>query len=264
MSERLRLHGVAKSFDKLPVLNDLSLSVGTGEFVSILGPSGAGKSTIFQILTGAIKHDTGTISYNGAPLLNASDKFAFMPQRDALMPWRRIIDNATIGLEIQGMRREHAREKVLPLFEPFGLKGFEQHYPSQLSGGMRQRVALLRTVVQERGMLLLDEPFGALDALTRASMQRWLESMWERHQWTALLITHDIREAIYLSDRIYVLSTRPARVAREIQVPLPRPRTFSDLNSPIAAKIEAELINALIGPDSPTANVHAHITQHAS
>lgn len=250
MSVRLSLRGIGKSFQALPVLQNLSLDVGEGEFVSILGPSGAGKSTVFQILTGAIRQDAGMIAFDGAPLSDAIDKFAFMPQRDALMPWRRVIDNATLGLEVQGLKRSEARRRVLPLFEKFGLKGFENHYPSQLSGGMRQRVALLRTVVQDRKMLLLDEPFGALDALTRASMQRWLEGMWERHRWTALLITHDIREAIFLSDRIYVLSARPAQVVREIRVPLPRPRSFADLNSPAAGRIEAELIEALIGPDT--------------
>ncbi|OCJ22499.1 hypothetical protein A6U89_28250 [Agrobacterium sp. B133/95] len=166
------------------------------------------------------------------------------------MPWRRIIDNATLGLEVQGASRAEARKRVLPLLDQFGLKGFENHYPAQLSGGMRQRVALLRTVVHERKMLLLDEPFGALDALTRTSMQRWLEGMWERHRWTALLITHDIREAIYLSDRIYMLSQRPAQVVREIRVLLPRRRNFSDLNSPAATRIEADLLEALIGPDT--------------
>lgn len=254
MSARLVLDAIGKSFGALAVLEDLSLSVAEGEFVSILGPSGAGKSTLFQILTGAYPQDAGTVAFDGRPLAPAGHQtgreFAFMPQRDALMPWRRIIDNATLGLEVQGVGRAAARAKVLPLFQQFGLAGFEHHYPAQLSGGMRQRVALLRTVVQDRKMLLLDEPFGALDALTRASMQRWLEGMWEKNRWTALLITHDIREAIYLSDRIYVLSARPARVIQEFRVPLPRPRSLSDLTSPAATKIENQLLEALIGPDA--------------
>jgi ABC-type nitrate/sulfonate/bicarbonate transport system ATPase subunit len=255
--QRLSLRAVNKSFGNLAVLGDLTLDVAEGEFVSILGPSGAGKSTLFQILTGATRQDGGTVAFDGQPLANSRDKFAFMPQRDALMPWRRIIDNATLGLEVQGMPRAEARQRVLPLFEQFGLNGFERHYPKQLSGGMRQRVALLRTVVQQRKMLLLDEPFGALDALTRASMQRWLEQMWERYRWTALLITHDIREAIFLSDRIYVLSARPARIVKEIKVPLPRPRTFHDLGSKVAADIEAELIEALLGPDTAAGDLDA-------
>lgn len=221
---RLELRSVSKRFDDLEVLADVSLSVRPGEFVSILGPSGAGKSTILQLLTGALRHDGGSILCDGEPLEPDSHRFAFMPQRDALMPWRRIIDNATLGLEVQGRTRAAARQKVQPLFAEFGLTGFERHYPSQLSGGMRQRVALLRTVVQQRSMLLLDVPFGALDALTRAKMQRWLSDMWTRHNWTVLLITHDVREAVLLSDRIYVLSPRPARILRHYDIPLPHPR----------------------------------------
>jgi len=170
-----------------------------------------------------------------------------MPQGDALMPWRRIIDNTTLGLEVQGLSRTAARARVAPLFAEFGLAGFEHHYPAQLSGGMRQRAALLRTVVQQRPMLLLDEPFGALDALTRAQMQRWLATMWTRHRWTVLLITHDVREAVLLSDRIYVLSARPASVAHEFQVPLDHPR--HGIGSPALAAIEAEIMQTLLNPE---------------
>ncbi|HEY4202110.1 MAG TPA: ABC transporter ATP-binding protein [Devosiaceae bacterium] len=241
---RLLMEGVRKAFGDLPVLADISLAVSAGEFVSILGPSGAGKSTIFKLLTGGIDADGGTIAFDGDALAAARRPFAFMPQRDALMPWRHIIDNTTLGLEVQGMGRRQARARVAPLFAEFGLRGFEHHYPAQLSGGMRQRAALLRTVVQERDMLLLDEPFGALDALTRTQMQRWLQTMWERHRWTALLITHDVREAVFLSDRIFVLTGRPARVLRQIEVRLPRPR--GDLVSPEASAIEADILNTLL------------------
>ncbi len=245
---RLELRHVRKAFGNLQVLADISLSVQAGEFVSILGPSGAGKSTIFRLLIGGLAPDGGETHFDGVPLTDSSTRFAFMPQRDALMPWRRILDNATLGLEVQGMRRGEARNLVLPLLPEFGLSGFEHHYPSQLSGGMRQRAALLRTIVQNREMLLLDEPFGALDALTRTGMQRWLEGMWERHRWTALLITHDVREAVYLSDRIYLLSERPARILREIPVPLARPRTFSDVGSREASAIETEILDILLNP----------------
>lgn len=245
---RLELRQLAKRFDGLDVLADISLHVDAGEFVSILGPSGAGKSTIFKLLTGGIDADSGEILFDGTPLGRSIKNFAFMPQHDALMPWRRIIDNATLGLEVQGFSRKSARECVAPLFAEFGLDGFERHYPAQLSGGMRQRAALLRTVVQQRDMLLLDEPFGALDALTRAAMQRWLMEMWQRHRWTALLITHDVREAVFLSDRIYVLSARPARVVSEITVALPRPRL--DLTSPEASTIESGLLQILLNPQS--------------
>jgi len=244
---RLQLINLRKSFGATAVLADISLSVQPGEFVSILGPSGAGKSTILQLLTGAATPDCGQMLLDGAPLSPSSHPFAFMPQGDALMPWRRIIDNATLGLQVQGMSRKAARARVEPLFAEFGLAGFERHYPVQLSGGMRQRAALLRTAVQERAMLLLDEPFGALDALTRAQMQRWLADMRARHRWTVLLITHDVREAVLLSDRIYVLSHRPARVARQFIVPLAHPRPA--LASPALAAIEADIMQTLLYPE---------------
>ncbi|MBZ9797794.1 ABC transporter ATP-binding protein [Mesorhizobium sp. ES1-4] len=240
---RLEVRHVRKAFGGLEVLADISLRVDAGEFVSILGPSGAGKSTLFQLLTGA-EHGEGEMFFDGAPLDDHGRHFAFMPQRDALMPWRRILDNTTLGLEVQGVHRKAARSRVAPLFAEFGLAGFERHFPAQLSGGMRQRAALLRTVVQERDMLLLDEPFGALDALTRAAMQRWLEQMWRHYRWTALLITHDVREAVFLSDRIYVLSARPARVVREIKVPLPRPRDPAGARQ--SGILEAEILDILL------------------
>ena len=251
---RLELRDVRKSFGALEVLAGISLHVAAGEFVSILGPSGAGKSTLFQLLTGALKGE-GDMRFDGAPLDDHGRHFAFMPQRDALMPWRRVIDNVTLGLEVQGMPRRAAREQVAPLFAEFGLVGFERAWPAELSGGMRQRAALLRTVVQQRNMLLLDEPFGALDALTRAAMQRWLEGMWERHRWTALLITHDVREAVYLSDRIYLLSARPARIIGEIAVPLPRPRTTGSDAARQAAVLEAEILDTLLNPGTDPASL---------
>ncbi|TPM34511.1 ABC transporter ATP-binding protein [Mesorhizobium sp. B2-3-5] len=243
---RLELRDVRKNFGTLEVLSGISMTVDDGEFVSILGPSGAGKSTLLQLLTGAIAGE-GEMRFDGAPLDDHGRHFAFMPQRDALMPWRRVIDNAALGLEVQGVRRRAARERVAPLFAEFGLAGFERAWPAELSGGMRQRAALLRTVVQRRDMLLLDEPFGALDALTRTAMQRWLEKMWASHRWTALLITHDVREAVLLSDRIYVLSARPARVVAEVAVPLPRPRTESAALAREAAAIEASILDTLLG-----------------
>lgn len=246
--KRLELKNIAKSFGSLEVLRDIMFHVNQGEFVSILGPSGAGKSTIFNLLTGAEQAQSGTILFDDVPLTQARNAFAFMPQRDALMPWRRIIDNATLGLEVQGVSRKAARQRAEPLFAEFGLAGFEQSYPAELSGGMRQRAALLRTVIQQRDMLLLDEPFGALDALTRASMQLWLEQMWQQHRWTALLVTHDVREAVYLSDRIYVLSERPAQIVREVQVDLPRPRHHRSDKDVLAkaAALEAEILNILL------------------
>jgi ABC-type nitrate/sulfonate/bicarbonate transport system ATPase subunit len=244
---RLELIGITAGYADLPVLHDISLTIGAGEFVSILGPSGAGKSTLFRLLTGALKPARGEILFDGSTLDSASSPFAFMPQRDALMPWRRTIDNTMLGLEVQGMSRRDARKRVEPLFAEFGLSGFERHYPSALSGGMRQRAAVLRTVVQNRPMLLLDEPFGALDALTRAGMHRWLEDMWIRHRWTAMLVTHDVREAVHLSDRIYVLSPRPATIVQVVDVPLPRPRIRTGTAGVEAARIENAILETLLG-----------------
>lgn len=241
----LEITNVALTLGDTPVLDDISLHVAKGEFVSILGPSGCGKSSLFRLMTGALAPDHGSIHVNGAPLASKPEAFAFMPQRDALMPWRRIIDNVVLGLEVQGMGGAEARAKAQPLFAAFGLEGFEQHYPAQLSGGMRQRAALLRTIVQDRPVQLLDEPFGALDALTRAEMQGWLEQRWQQAHWTTLLVTHDVREAVALSDRIYVFSPRPARIIAEFAVPDPRPRLGS-APSAEAVQLEARLLDTLL------------------
>ncbi|MEQ8480221.1 MAG: ABC transporter ATP-binding protein [Hoeflea sp.] len=241
----LSLANLAVTLGETPVIDDISLSVAKGEFVSILGPSGCGKSTLFRLLTGAIRPDRGGILVENRAPGAGHDTFAFMPQRDALMPWRRIIDNVTLGLEVQGMDRVSARTRVRPLFAAFGLEGFERCYPAQLSGGMRQRAALLRTIVQDRPILLLDEPFGALDALTRAGMQRFVEQRWREARWTTVLVTHDMREAVALSDRIYVLSRRPARIIADFDVPWPRPRLGSPL-PPEAGRLEAELLDTLL------------------
>jgi len=241
----LEISNISLTLGGTAVLDDISLQVGRGEFVSILGPSGCGKSSLFRLLTGALSPDRGSIRVNGAPLSAKPHAFAFMPQRDALMPWRRIIDNVILGLEVQGMDRTQARAKVLPLFATFGLEGFEHHYPAQLSGGMRQRAALLRTIVQDRAVQLLDEPFGALDALTRAEMQGWLEHRWQGAHWTTLLVTHDVREAVALSDRIYVFSRRPARIIAEFDVPWPRPRLGHAVSAE-ASRLEAQLLDTLL------------------
>jgi ABC-type nitrate/sulfonate/bicarbonate transport system ATPase subunit len=242
----LSISGLDVTLGGLPVVRGLDLHAKPGEFVSILGPSGSGKSTTFGVLTGALQPDRGDVRIEGDSL-GGSSRVAFMPQKDALLPWRTVLNNLTLGLEVRGTKRGPAREKVRPLLEPFGLAGFEDKYPAQLSGGMRQRAALLRTVAQEQPVLLLDEPFGALDALTRSEMQRWLEQMWEKYRWTVLLITHDVREALYLSDRVYVFSPRPARVAAEITVDFARPRTTELLADPEFAALEAQLLKQLIG-----------------
>ncbi|UGT62600.1 ABC transporter ATP-binding protein [Nocardia asteroides] len=229
------------------VLAGVSFTARHGEFVSVIGPSGCGKSTVFAMLAGLDTPDSGSVhfgSHDGEP---AGSHCAYMPQKDLLFPWRTVLDNTTLGLLVRGVPRTEARRRARELFPVFGLSGFEDARPAQLSGGMRQRAALLRTVVQERDLLLLDEPFGALDSLTRTEMQSWLQGVWQRYRWTVLMITHDIREAVYLSDRVVVLSPRPATVRREVRVDLPRPRDLSMLAAPEFVALEQELLDVLHG-----------------
>lgn len=241
----LKMTDVSAGYGSTTVVENVSLHLNEHEFVSIIGPSGCGKSSILKVLMGAVTPNAGGVTYKGQAIGANAHPFVFMPQRDALLPWRRIEDNVTLGLEVQGTKPTAARRIAQPLFERFGLEGFQRHYPSQLSGGMRQRAALMRTIVQNKPVQLLDEPFSALDALTRVELQRWLETAWQFEQWSTLLITHDVREAITLSDRIYVLSARPARVIAEIQVPLARPRNGSEFIES-ASNIEAEILDLLL------------------
>ena len=246
---KLELRSVNKYFDtkekRTAVLDAVNLAVKPGEFVSIIGPSGCGKSTMFNIIAGLTNPSSGEVLVDGEAVTGHVEHFAYMPQKDLLFPWRRVIDNTTLGLEIQGEKREAAREKVAPLFETFGLSGFESSYPWQISGGMRQRAALLRTVVQGRDVLLLDEPFGALDSLTRTEMQEWLLSIWDQYRWTVVLITHDIREAVFLSDRVFVMTARPARIRSVEIVDIPRPRVLSVITEPQFVELEAILLQEL-------------------
>lgn len=234
---RVHVSDLTKSYDGRSVLAGVSFDVEPGQFVSVIGPSGSGKSTVFNMVAGLATPDSGVVE---AP---AS---AYMPQKDLLFPWRTVLDNTTLGLQIQGVPKKEARARARALFPVFGLDGYEKARPSDMSGGMRQRAALLRTVVQGHDLLLLDEPFGALDSLTRTRMQGWLQNMWLQYGWTILMITHDIREAVYLSDRVIVLSDKPARVRREIEVPLPRPRPLDVVTTTAFAAVEAQLYEVLV------------------
>lgn len=223
-------------FGDRTVLESVSFGVAKSSFVSIIGPSGCGKSTLLNVLSGTVRPTAGAVR---------TPRTAHMPQKDLLLPWRNILDNTALGLEVQGVRRAQARAQAAELFPPFGLDGYEQSWPEQLSGGMRQRAALLRTVVQGRPVLLLDEPFGALDAITRIRMQDWLQRVWQEYRWTILMITHDIREAIHLSDRVIVLGGRPAHVRADIEIDLPRPRTSTLHADPHFGRIELSVSAAL-------------------
>lgn len=239
----LEIRDLHKSFGELNVLNGISLELPTGTVTSVIGPSGSGKSTLLHILTGALQADSGEVLLDGEPTPRAP--FAYMPQQDALLPWLRIIDNAALGLTTAGMGRRAARQQVDPLFETFGIAGTQQLWPRQLSGGMRQRVALLRTVVQDKPILLLDEPFGALDAITREQLQLWLLDIWQQHRWTILLITHDIREAVRLSDQVLVLSDKPATILEQVAVPRTISRGDEFVLDPAAHALEHHLLHLL-------------------
>jgi ABC-type nitrate/sulfonate/bicarbonate transport system ATPase subunit len=247
---RLEVDGLVQRFARpgqgpLAVLDGVDLAVRPGEFAAVIGPSGSGKSTLFNVIAGLDRPSAGTVRIDGAPAEGHRDQVAYMPQKDLLFPWRTVEDNAALGLEIQGLKRGAARIRVRPLFTEFGLDGFERSYPGQLSGGMRQRAALLRTVAMGRPVLLLDEPFGALDSLTRTQLQLWLSEMWQRHGWTIVLVTHDIREAVFIADSVHVLSARPARVVTRIAVDLPRPRTAATFTTPQFAELERGVLGAL-------------------
>lgn len=229
----------------LPALDAISFSVEAGAFVSFVGPSGCGKSTLLRSLAGLDTQTSGTLSIEGAPPGSLLGVAGYMPQRDLLMPWRTVLDNATVALEFAGVSRREARERARALFPAFGLEGFEAASPATLSGGMRQRVSLLRTMLTGRQLLLLDEPFGALDAITRVDLQEWMAGLLASAQTTVILVTHDLEEAAYLSDRVYVLSDRPGRIVAAIDVPLPRPRAYAITTTPAFTAIKRQLFEAL-------------------
>jgi ABC-type nitrate/sulfonate/bicarbonate transport system ATPase subunit len=206
-------------------LQGLSLAVRTDEVVGVVGPSGCGKSTLLELACGLQEPTDGAVAVQGQRNPGERlDRCALMPQGDLLLPWRSALDNAGLALELRGMRRAQARDHAMPLFKRLGLGEFARARPYELSGGMRQRVAFMRTLLAGKPILLLDEPFGSLDSITRADMQEWLATMLIDEPRTALLVTHDVEEALYLSDRVLVLSSRPGHVRVEIDVPLPRPR----------------------------------------
>jgi len=209
----IEAHGVTKSFGRVAALAGVGLSVARHSRVAIVGPSGGGKTTILRIVAGLLDPDAGLVRVaeaTSAPQRLA--RCALMPQRDLLLPWRTALDNAAIALENQGLSRAEARDRTRPLFERFGLASFEKARPGELSGGMRQRVSFLRTLMADKDVLLLDEPFGALDSITRAQMQEWLLKAMDAVPRTVLLVTHDVEEALLLSRRVVVLSQRPGRV----------------------------------------------------
>ncbi len=204
---KLILKNVSKSYDNLLILKNISIDIKEGELITLLGPSGSGKSTIFNIITGITKMDSGDMHIDG--------KISYMQQKDLLLPYKNIIDNVSIPLIINKNKKSQARNIVKPYFKEFGLEGYELKFPSELSGGMKQRANFLRTFINSKDLMLLDEPFGALDSITKSNMQKWLLNVRKKFNSTIMLITHDIEEAITLSDRIYVISEKPASIKAE-------------------------------------------------
>ena len=236
---------IKKSFADLHTLEDVSVKLEKNQFVSILGPSGCGKSTLFDIIAGLEKPDRGTILIDNQVYNGKTGRVSYMHQKDLLFPWSTILNNVCIPLILKGKSKKQSQEKAKQYFNTFGLEGFENNYPNQLSGGMRQRAALLRTYLFANDIMLLDEPFGSLDAITRRKMQQWLLEIWDKIKASILFITHDIDEAIFLSDRIYLLSKRPAVVKEIFDVKIIRPRDNKTFTSLEFNKIKEKILTML-------------------
>jgi len=237
----LQFHNVSFHYDEKPIIDELNASIQEKEFVSIIGPSGCGKSTLFRLITGLEEASAGQIELTETK----SHPVGYMPQKDMLLPWRTIIENAALPLECQGVQKKEAQVKAKELLHKFGLQGYEAKYPKDLSGGMRQRVSFIRTLLTGGEILLLDEPFSALDALTKASLQEWLFEQWKEWEKTILFITHDVEEALFLSNRIFVVENQPIATLTERIVPLDRNRTRKDLYRPEVLALKDEILSML-------------------
>src|SRR5574341_2515134 len=244
-AQNLTLSFRPKNREPVTALTDLSLAVARGEFVSIVGPSGCGKSSFLNILLGLIKPDRGEIQLNGTPITGPGQERAMVFQEFGLLPWRTVTANVELGLEMKGRPAPQRAERATELIKLVGLKDFERHYPHELSGGMKQRVGLARALATEPQVLLMDEPFAALDAQTRDLMQTELLEIWERTKKTVIFVTHSIEEAAYLSDRVIVMTARPGRGKAEIPVRLPRPRDYEMRLSPEFNELKLAIWNAL-------------------
>ena len=254
---RLKLDQVSMVFQRgsaeFVALAPVDIAVPPGRFVSLIGPSGCGKSTIFNIVAGLQLPTTGQILIDGENATGTIGRVAYMLQKDLLLPWRTVLDNVALGMEIRGVPIKEARERARPLLQRYGLGGFETAHPAALSGGMRQRAALLRTLLIDTEVVLLDEPFGALDAQTKSQMQEWLLRLFEDFGRTVIFVTHDVEEAVFLSDEIHVMASRPGRVIDIMPVDLPRPRDRSVVNSPRFVTMKKYCLDLLHGAATETA-----------
>jgi NitT/TauT family transport system ATP-binding protein len=243
----IELRGIRQRFGEVVALSDVTFTINRHERVGIVGPSGCGKSTLLSAIAGLLEPAEGTVTIDEAT--SAAERLrrcALMPQRDLLLPWRSALDNAAIALENRGLKRAEARERARPLFERFGLADFEERMPAELSGGMRQRVAFLRTLMAQKDVLLLDEPFAALDSITRSGMQEWLLAALEQEPRTVVLVTHDVDEALLLTHRVIVMSARPGRVIRTLETDFPRDRPRREIvTSPEFTALKEAALEAL-------------------
>jgi len=248
----LSVRNVAKAYTvpdrpRLEVIRDVSMDVYRGEFISLVGPSGSGKSTLMSMLAGLEEPDSGVVLAEGVQTHGMSTHCAYMPQKDLLLPWHTVVGNAALSLRLAGVSKRSAAAQVREMLPIFSLEDFGDSHPWELSGGMRQRAALLRTVAMGRPVLLLDEPFGALDYLTRTDLQLWLSRTAYAQGWTVVLITHDVPEAVLLSDRVYVLSQKPATIDLVLNIDLPGERTVDSLSHPDFSGYEQALLQQLTG-----------------
>lgn len=240
----LQVFSAAKYFNGQKIFSKFDLTVDPEQFHVIIGPSGCGKTTLFDALTGVVKLDEGTLSWKGRSVFNLTHHAAYMQQKDMLLPWFSLLDNALLPCRTSGRNMVKARKQALQLFKRLGLSGYESHMPRQVSGGMRQRGALVRTLMFNRDLILLDEPLSALDTITRRSLQSLLLLLQTEFKKTILMITHDIEEALLLADEIYLLSPRPMTISRHFVLDLPKPRKFND---PLLLDIKADVLDKLQG-----------------
>ena len=243
--EILRTENITKSYDGRIIIRGINIHLEKGELVSLLGVSGSGKTTLFQIISGLTMPDSGTVYLDGTDITGEPGHVSYMLQKDLLLAHKKVIDNVTLPLIIRGMKKQEAREQAEPFFSQFGLEGTQQMYPSQLSGGMRQRAALLRTYLGSHGVALLDEPFSALDMITKEQMHSWYQDVMSRINLSTILITHDIDEAILLSDRIYLLTGKPGEIRQEIRIERPRSERTDFNLTPEFLRYKQTIKNAL-------------------
>jgi len=230
----LSVEGLSKEFDsrgkRVLALDSVDLSLAEGEFLTIVGPSGCGKSTLLNLVVGLLRPSAGRILFRGHPITGITQAIGYVTQRDNLLPWRTLIENVEVALELRAVPRDERRRRALTLIEQVGLHGFEDHYPHELSGGMRQRANIARTLIYDPALILMDEPFGPLDAQTRLLLQEQLLTLWSATGKTIVFITHDLVEAIALADRVVVMTSRPGRIKHVAAVPIPRPRRVDEIH----------------------------------